>query len=650
MATGDRPPDGESPAGLPYRADIDGLRAVAVTAVVVFHAFPGVARGGFSGVDVFFVISGYLISSLIWDGLAGDRFSLAGFYKRRALRLFPALVVVLTACLVAGWWLLLPADYARLGKDAAAAAGYVSNFVFWNESGYFAPAASLRPMTHLWSLAVEEQFYLLYPLLLIAVFRRRGATAALIVVLAVVSFGVNLAQVHTDAAAAYYLLPARFWELLLGGLLAYAHIHARLRWSGRLADLLSIAGVAMLAVSFLGPSGSSLYPGWWALAPTAAAVLLIAAGPAAAVNRHVLSWPPVVLVGRFSYPLYLWHFPVLVFARLRYGAALPAQTSALLVLASVALAYLTYRFVERPIRRRRLRPRRRIVPALAAMMAAVAVGGIVVNSASGVPARLPFPAQKLVSFKYDFETAWRVPDCFIDAGKQDASDFAPRCIDGGGADRGPLVLLWGDSHAAHLYPGLRSLQRDRRFRLAELTSSSCPPFLGHVQPDRRYCAQINPAILARVRRLHPATVILSAAWDQYSDDGRIVRTVDALKKAGVPRVVIVGPSPKWPQGMPQSLYAYYRKKPGRGIPRRFSFGLSSGPRKDAPAVRALARRSGARYVDPLAVLCNADGCLARVGDRIDELTIWDSAHFTTAGSSYVARAVAGTVMAGIPRR
>ncbi len=373
---------------LPYRADVDGLRAIAVVAVVVYHAFPGALRAGFTGVDVFFVISGYLISSLIWRGLADGSFSLLTFYGRRVLRLFPALLVVLAACLVAGWWLLAPGGYERLGRDTAAAAVYLSNFVFWRESGYFAPAAAARPLTHLWSLAVEEQFYVLYPWLLIATFRRRRATVVLLLALLVMSFAVSVAILRVDPAQAFYLLPSRFWELLAGGLLAYTQFKATWPGSPRFANVVSLGGLVLLPLAFLGPRGGGNFPGWWALAPVAAAILLVGGGPQAALNRLVLARRPLVFVGRISYPLYLWHFPLLSFARARYGTLSSGAVLAVVAL-SFVLAYLTFRLVEVPLRFHVRRVSWRPVPVLIVLMLALGSGGLVVDESGGAPVRLP---------------------------------------------------------------------------------------------------------------------------------------------------------------------------------------------------------------------------------------------------------------------
>jgi peptidoglycan/LPS O-acetylase OafA/YrhL len=626
---------------LPYRPDVDGLRAVAVVAVVVYHAFPGALRAGFTGVDVFFVISGYLISSLIWRGLEEERFSLLAFYGRRVLRLFPALVLVLAACLAAGWWLLVPGAYERLGRDTAAAAGYFSNFVFWRESGYFAPAASARPLTHLWSLAVEEQFYLLYPWLLIAAFRRRRATVLLLVGLLVASFAVSVVMVQIDPAEAFYLLPSRLWELIAGGLLAYVLVRLRKQPSRLVANALSLCGLALLPLAFLGPRGGA-FPGWWALAPVAAAVLIIGGGPRGALNRGVLARRPLVLVGRISYPFYLWHFPLLAFARARYGVL--STPGALLVVAlSFVLAYATFRLVETPLRFRIRHVSWKPVPLLAVLMLALGGGGFAIDASAGWPNRLPPLVQKLAGFTYDYKPVYREGTCFL-RNTQDATAFDSSCVEAGTK---PLVLLWGDSHAADLYPGLRALETRHRFRIAQFTASSCPPFVRYASADRPYCAGVNKAVIARIRALHPREVLLSAAWYRYRDDTLLVETVELLRRLHVPSIVVVGPSPEWPQGMPQALYATYQQR--NSVPLRVSRGLSDRPTRADATMRALARRLRIPYVAPLDALCNADGCLARTGKNLDELTVWDTAHFTRAGSVLLARTTERTLLDRIDR-
>ena len=627
---------------LDYRPDIDGLRAVAIAAVVAFHAFPAAVRGGFTGVDVFFVISGYLISRIIWRGLAEQSFSLAWFYGRRVLRLFPALILVLVATLAAGRWLFLPDAYETLGKDVASAAAFASNLVLWQDAGYFSENAALRPLTHLWSLAVEEQFYLVFPLLLIATRRSWRLTGAVLGLLAAASFAWNIASVHADAAAAFYLLPARFWELALGALLAYAQLSRRGTPSPRVRNAAAFAGLALLVVAAFCPTASSVFPGWWALAPTGAAVLLIAAGPGAIPNRRLLASALFVFVGRISYPLYLWHFPLLVLARVQWGPSLSVPATLTVVAASVVLAYGTYRFVELPVRglarSRAWRP-----GVLVAPLAAVGAAGLAVFLAGGLPGRLPVELQQLSTVAFDYKHAYRESRCFLQPW-QGARAFRADCVDGG---EGKLLLLWGDSHAAHLYPGLRAAAGERRFRLAQLTASACPPLLDYRSSERPKCHEINQAALAKARALRPETVVLSAQWEKYRSLEGLRGTVAALRQAGVAKIVVVGPSPNWPHGLAQALFREVKREGLDRFPTRVKHELSDAPARADRRLRPLAHELGVTYIAPLDVLCNRDGCLARVEDRADQLAFWDPSHFTAVGSAWFVDAVAPELLGGI---
>jgi peptidoglycan/LPS O-acetylase OafA/YrhL len=608
--------------------------------VLVFHAFPGALHGGFTGVDVFFVISGFLISSLIWEGLEAGSFSLTRFYARRIARLFPALMIVLAASLALGWWLFLPTEFATLGKDVAAAAVYISNFVLWRDAGYFTPAAGERPLTHLWSLGVEEQYYLFYPLLLIAAFRSRRLTATLIAALLAASFAENVATVHAHAAAAFYLLPARLWELMLGGGLAYLarRHHAEEREvDARLINAASAVGLALLVVAFAGPGPSSEFPGWWALAPTGAAVLLIGAGPRSFVSRRVFSLRPVVFVGQISYPLYLWHFPLLVFARAYRGDNLSVLERVVVLALSAVLAYATYRVLEQPVRRSVRRRTTWLVRTLVPALAIVGCLGLSLFVEGGMPGRFPPELGQLSSFTFDFKTAYRMGSCFLDP-DQGPSAFHPSCVDPG---RGRLVLLWGDSHAAHLYPGLSALAHTRSFRIAEYTAGSCPPILSYTSAAWPKCHPVNAWVRNRVRVLRPDTVILAAAW-QLPVEG-LRETFRALRSSGVRRIVVVGPTPVWEKPVPQVLYEQFRTQHLKRLPIRTRSEL--GDLDDVnEALHALTASSGVGYVDSLHTLCNRRGCLVRLGDRLDQLMFWDSSHLTRSGSRYFVKHIADQLL------
>ena len=356
-----------------YRPDIDGLRAIAVLSVVAFHVSPSWAKGGFIGVDIFFVISGFLISGIIYENLDKGEFSFREFYARRIRRIFPALIVVMTACFVFGRFSLLTDEYKQLGKHIAGGATFISNLLLWQESGYFDSSAASKPLLHLWSLGIEEQFYIIWPLLLWFTWRRKINFFAVTLAIAVGSFYLNIKGIKHDAVATFYSPSTRFWELMCGGLLAWVtiykkasiaviklkvdHIIASTIYRNKevekgktLANLSAFAGLALLAFGFEKITKDFTFPGAWALVPVCAAVLIISAGPTAWINRHILSAKLVVWFGLISYPLYLWHWPLLSFARIIEGTVPNRSIRIAAVVIAIVLAWLTMKWIEKPFR------------------------------------------------------------------------------------------------------------------------------------------------------------------------------------------------------------------------------------------------------------------------------------------------------------
>jgi len=336
-----------------YRPDIDGLRAIAVLAVLIFHAFPEVLPGGFVGVDVFFVISGYLITGIILRDLERQQFSLRHFYAQRVRRIFPALLLVLLFCLGVGWLALTSGEYKQMGRYVAGGAAFLNNFLFWRDAGYFDSAADSKPLLHLWSLAIEEQFYIFWPLLLIVLAKLfpkddRLKTRALWLIggLLVVFFGLSVWQVQSDTVAAFYSPLCRSWELLAGA--ALAALPAKLQI--RRKHILSLLGLVFLIAAYALIDKHRAFPGAWALLPVLGSGCLIAAGGEAVVNRKLLANRAMVWVGLISYPLYLWHWPLLSFIRIFEAQTPSAAIRVGLLIVSAVLAYLTYRWIERPIR------------------------------------------------------------------------------------------------------------------------------------------------------------------------------------------------------------------------------------------------------------------------------------------------------------
>lgn len=449
--------------GNTYRPDIDGLRALAVSLVVLFHAAPDILPGGFIGVDLFFVISGYLITSIIAAELQEERFSLRHFYIRRVRRIFPALALVLGACLAAGWWLLLADEYAQLGKHVAAGAGFMANLALWHEAGYFDQDAMAKPLLHLWSLGVEEQFYLVWPLVLWLIWRSRWHPWWSPGALLAASFVFNLLTLRHDASGAYYLPWNRFWELMAGGLLAMmqgrtgAVPRALQKPPAWFSHATSVLGSCAIATGLVFINVESRFPGWWAWLPVAGGVLLIASGPQAFVNRW-LSWRPVVFVGLISYPLYLWHWPLLSFAHILHGQTPPDSVRLGAVLLAVLLSVLTYVLVERPLR---FGPRRRhTVALLASSIALMGTAGALAWWQTGMPNRAHAKAQ--VAYVGDtyhhvifnqMSGSYHVCKPQSLAAHADRWEGHVRCMQTQ-ADRDVEIALVGDSHAEHLFLGL----------------------------------------------------------------------------------------------------------------------------------------------------------------------------------------------------
>ena len=343
-----------------YRPDIDGLRAIAILAVLIFHAFPELLPGEFVGVDVFFVISGFLITRIIFAWRKDAKFSFARFYARRISRLFPALVVVLAFCLIYGWFVLLPDEYQLLGRHVRGGALYISNYLLNDEAGYFDVEANLKPLLHLWSLAIEEQFYIAWPIFAVILYRRPIDLFAFITLLLVGSFVANIVWIGFNPVETYFLPYTRAWELLVGVLMAHV---GHFGWIGRgfrllvwhrawWADLAAVAGIGAIVASAFALNASEAFPGWWGVVPVLGTALVIAAGPSAWVSRTLLAHPVAVFLGLISYPLYLWHWPLLSLARIIEGETLPISHRVAIVGISLVLAVLTYLLVERPIRLR----------------------------------------------------------------------------------------------------------------------------------------------------------------------------------------------------------------------------------------------------------------------------------------------------------
>lgn len=608
-----------------YRPDIDGLRALAVGAVVLFHAFPNLLKGGFSGVDVFFVVSGFLISSIIIQDLANGRFTYAGFYTRRIRRIFPALAVVSAAVWLAGWYILLPDEFRQLGKQLAAGAGFVSNVLFWTESGYFDAAAESKPLLHLWSLGIEEQFYIVWPLVLGLLWRGKRGPFVATLAIAAVSFGINAAIVGTNAVAAFYLPFSRFWELMIGGILAHAAVR-KFTFLESHSNAQSAAGLLLIGAGVAVLNKESVFPGYGALLPTLGTFLVISAGPNAWLNKYVLGNRLLVAVGLISYPLYLWHWPVLVFLRLVNGQLLTPTGRGLAILAAVVLAFLTYRIVERPLRRA---PGKTVPLLLGLAMASIGVFGLM-SALGTVQSRLQTAnISRLLAASYD----WEYPPV-----ASENHGFGPLRYFVEKSKLDTYTVFFGDSNLEQYGPridaAIKANPEAMNGAILAGNQSGCLLLTEILNAGGR-CREALKKLEELIAQPSTRSVAIAAAWIHYETElarpesqmrfAQFLRSIAATKK-----VFLIMNIPTGEELSPKDMFTGSRltkiePKPVSAV--RFDFERFQARYRDTNKILSdVANASGSTLIDPVLTLCPKQAC--PVFDANGRPLYLDSRHLT----------------------
>lgn len=568
-------------------------------------------RGGFVGVDIFFVISGYLISTIIIGGLEAGRFSFGTFYLRRIKRIFPALLLVLSFTFVVGWFALMSDEFMELGKQVAGGAGFVSNLLLWSGSGYFDSAAETKPLLHLWSLGIEEQFYIFWPLLLWAACRSRFNVYGAAAVLAVLSMLLNLALVKTHPVATFYSPLSRCWELFSGALLAFSALRTRAPQTTATRQWPSWLGFGFLIIGLATSSNIRPFPGWQALLPVAGAALLIAGGSRAWINQRLLSHPVLVWVGLISFPLYLWHWPLLAFARILSNGTPAPQVRLVLMLLAVLLAWITLRYVERPIRTGNDSRMRTTV--LLTLMLTVGVGGYVTYQKQGL------------IFGRQFNLA--MTDAAIGAERQRYWDGSLVSHYSTGQ---PKVLIYGDSQAYDIY---KALSNDKQIGLQLFkTSHQCSAFFslsdGEPEAVRDQCSREFEQLLNSEELKVADTLIYTHLWIEGRErvDGHKTG-VDLLReKNPALKILFFGHKPLLGQNWGASINTITRNH-------RSPIGMNAYLDKiknisDERYVQNLARLAGTRFVDVQSIFCDG-GCQFYVDGRY---SYFDFDHWTEAGA------------------
>lgn len=613
-----------------YRPDIDGLRAIAVGIVVLFHARLGLFPGGYTGVDVFFVISGFLISTIIWRELQAGKFTFAGFYERRVRRIFPALAVIMLVTLVLGALTYAPQDYATLGKSARATAAFYSNFFFNNQFGYFMPGAETQPLLHTWSLAVEEQFYLVAPFFLILL-ARIPATYRVLLFLALFAASLTISSIGAlgESKGAFYLPHSRAFELMFGMALV---IGLAPQWrNDTVREAAAFAGLAMIAAAAFAYSDTTPFPGLAAVVPCLGTMLLIstASNKSTMVSR-ALSIAPMVMIGKISYSLYLWHWPLFVFAEYQYGERLPVAYSLGLIAVAVALSLLTYYFVEQPARRRSFLTQRTAIGAGVLAMGLLAAGSHAIIETKGWPERL---GPEVAAFAKTAQNAKVPPPC-RDKGEESAS--AKGCTIGAKGDLPPTFLLWGDSHAVALSAEIANIAAAKGVKGEVAVVGGCGPFLPEAIKNDLYRREKCNMMSARARDMLKSGqfrhVVIAGRWAFYAEGnaydngksewnrfntGDVVRnrslfhdtlrsTVERVVATGR-TVTLVGPIPELKGHLPNAMIRALMRKETRD----FSLPYAVFAERNQAVLATLAeldKIAGVRVVYPHHALCDASSC------------------------------------------
>lgn len=540
-----------------YRPDIDGLRAIAILSVVGFHAAPGRLSGGFIGVDIFFVISGYLITSIIIKNLERENFGFIEFYRRRIRRIFPALLIVLVSCLLFGSFLLPPEEYKNLGKHIAGGAGFSANFLLWMESGYFDSSSEMKPLLHLWSLAIEEQFYIAWPIILWSIYKNKASYLVTTIFILLLSFCLNVYTIDSGDTTAFYSPIARSWELLAGSILAYINLNKIDYFLHRhysFKNIISFTGVALVATGLLLIDKSRAFPGWWVVLPVLGTVLIILAGPQAWFNRVVLSNRVFVWFGLISYPLYLTHWPLLSFLRILEGREIAQLNRVYAVLISIGLAWLIYNFIEKPIRFG-IYSRFKIT-ALLTTMTIIGSYGLYIYVQNGLITRIG-PQPHVVNkgdighrkfFEYMNENLYLCTPIEIQSDADSWEDYK-RCYQSRKGKEKQVAII-GDSHAEHLFIGMaEALPRLNVVYYAKVGL----PFLSNPEFEDIFHYLLSDKDIKLVMvSAHWAKKILGLEKEQFEAD--LSRLIESLIKANK-RVYIVDDIPGFKFGPSKCKYA-----------------------------------------------------------------------------------------------
>ncbi|MBI1407221.1 MAG: acyltransferase family protein [Caulobacter sp.] len=618
------PRNAESPSSpgafLKHRTDIDGLRGLAVLAVFAGHLGLSGAPGGFVGVDVFFVVSGFVIARVVAHRHAEGRFSLVDFWERRTRRLMPAVLVVIAATTAMACFHMFPDELTSFAGSSLSTLAFAANLWFWQTISYFAAPPDMHPLLHAWSLGVEEQFYIVFPLLMAAGWRWfPKALKPVLGLLALASFAIGVWWARDHVSADFYLPVSRAWELLLGVLLSLGAIPTPK--DRRVRATMGAAGLAMILWAMATYQPWTVMPGTAALLPCLGALLLLAAGEDTPTGA-LLSIPPLRFYGAISYSLYLWHWPLISFQRMLYGQQTGAEGAVAVFILAVVLATLSWRFIETPVRDRRdgLSTGRFYLVALAATLL-VAAPSVAILATGGLPARF---SPRVYAIATSAVRTERRQEACLPSPDGPLSDWPAGCLDRA-ADR-PNWLLMGDSHANHLWFGLSQAHPD--INLMQATVSNCRMTIAPADGATAQCRRLADRLFGEIlSKTPPERVYLAGLW-RPGDEAAVAETLAWLKAHGI-EAILIGPAPTYEQSVPRLLaLAEHLGQPDLPLHRR----LYDADRME-PKMQAVARAADVPYLSILRAICPRGVCeLTTPNGRPMQ---WDEGHLSRDGSRLV---------------
>ena len=609
-----------------YRSEIDGLRALAVLPVIFFHAGIDFFKGGYIGVDIFFVISGYLITSIILREINQGKFSILNFYERRARRILPALFFVMSFSLICSWFFLLPGEFKNFGQSLISVTFFVSNIFFWRKSGYFDGAAEYMPLLHTWSLSVEEQFYLLFPIFLVITFRFGKRTiVSMILLIAFLSLGIAEWGWRNEPQANFYLTPTRVWELMIGALASF--YLQRERASKEWHSSIALIGFLMIVIPmFYIFDGNTPFPSYLTLFPTVGTVMIIVFASENNLIGRLFSLDPLVKIGLISYSMYLWHVPLFVFSKYLipqgdHNAIFPA-----IIFLTFFLAYMSWRYIEQPFRHKENFNRKQIFSITISSMMFFFLIGIFIHTNDGYSSRFSPEQQEILAYQgYKIDELYREEQCFLKR-DQDFLDYSKYCATI--SETEPNYLIWGDSHAASLYFGLKDSLKGN---LMQLTSTECNPFSSDYKPRTPNCLSINEGVKDLLMLNPNIEVFIYANWYRYSKNENfqenVASTIGFLTKNNI-SFKIIGGTPQFEPSLPHLLIR---------DPNYKSSSIIKNTTVDKIAkVNELLNNStpDSRFIDSQKIFCIQQDC--QFQDDRNNLYFWDYGHLTKEGSLFLA--------------